>query len=230
MEKRGKRLQTRAALRSLPQYKDLPEEEFDEIYADHFASAEKGKAWEERTRKEIEEYQKAYDLDDLMPNDLATLRGLVQASLRLDDYEYTLNSLTAKGVSIDNLRVVEVLNKLCNDLRTSISQMQADLKITRKNRKSEAEQTVISALDTLKRKAKVFYEQKMLYIYCPKCHALLATVWLKNWGSKQNKFFLTCDNVVDGVACQQDVHVSFAYLYEKKMSSNIPELMPEGMR
>jgi len=95
-------------------------------------------------------------------------------------------------------------------LRSDISSMQDDLKLTRKTRKEGEDDDFLSYLESLKQKAKVFYKQKMLYIFCPKCRRLLSTTWLLYPDNEKNFLHLKCDNK----NCNYEFDVILADLYK----------------
>jgi len=95
-------------------------------------------------------------------------------------------------------------------LRSDISSMQDDLKLTRKTRKEGEDDDFLSYLESLKQKAKVFYKQKMLYVFCPECRRLLATIWLLYPDNKKNILHLKCDNK----NCNHEFDVILADLYK----------------
>jgi hypothetical protein len=122
---------------------------------------------------------------------------------------------------------MEKINNMMTTLRRDISNMQNDLKITRKVRKGDKEESVINYIEDLKLKAKKFYDQKMSYVFCPKCNMLLATVWtLYPYG--KNKITLTCNRKLqNGDLCNTTFTVSSKELVEKRGSNN-QELLPES--
>lgn len=217
-------------LRNLPQYKKMTDEEFEHKYQELVLGVEFDKAWEERVQRRMLDFSKAYDLDDLKPNDMAILTNMINSMLRLEDYNKILTSTTKEGINLSNIAVVEKLGKLCEGLTSDISKMQDDLKITRKIRKNDREESVINYLEDLKVKAKKFYEQKMMYIFCPNCNTLLATIWTLYPEYKTNKINLVCHRLLDnGKYCNTIVNVDTAELLEKRGSNKI-EIMPESIQ
>jgi hypothetical protein len=112
------------------------------------------------------------------------------------------------------------------DLRSDISKLQDDLKITRKLRKSEKEQTVVSFIFNIQNKAQEFYEQKMSYIFCPKCNMLLGTIWTLYPDEERNKIKLVCNRKTEeGEICGTVVMVGTKELLENRSTNkkDIPE-------
>jgi RNase P subunit RPR2 len=107
--------------------------------------------------------------------------------------------------------------------------MQDDLKISRKTRRSEKEEDAITFLEELKTKAKKFYEQKMTYIFCPKCNTLLATMWFMYPDYKSNMIKLKCHrDLGDGLMCDGEVSITSQWLLENGMRNK--KDIPESMR
>jgi hypothetical protein len=128
--------------RNLIQYRDLTDEEFEAKYSKIVQNVSPSIEFEKRIEKKISEFEKDYDLSDLKINDMDTLRALVQAQISLEDYEQVLYKERSSDVSLDNIVVLDKIQKIMADLRKGISELQNDLKITRKVRKSDQETSV----------------------------------------------------------------------------------------
>jgi hypothetical protein len=187
---------------------------------------DKNKGFEDRIKEKIDLLSVDYDLSNLNSNDMMILRSLAQALINLEDYE--LMSYNIRRNDKIDLDALDKLNKILNGLRSDISKMQDDLKITRKVRQSDKEESIIATLEELKKKAKEFYTARMAYIFCPTCNLLLATVWVKN-PDKKSKITLICDRVGEnGDVCGTIVNTSFKELYDNRGTNNV-EIMPEAM-
>ncbi len=213
--------------RNLRQYKDLTDDEFEERMAKKQMDAEPSRDFEERIKKKLITFEEDYDLSDLKINDREILRALIQSLLSLEDYEQIMYKQKME-VTVENLVLVEKISKLMSDLRGDISKMQDDLKITRKIRKSDQEASVIAYIDSLKTKAREFYESRMSYIHCPECGLLLSTIW-SLYPEESNKIELICHRELqDGTRCGTKVRVTTKELLSKK-GANMPQLMPESL-
>lgn len=217
--------------RNLVQYKNLTDAEFDEAMDQMSQGLVRDAEFDRRIKKKIEDFGEDYDLDDLKVNDLLTLRGLAQAYIALEDYESYYYNLRKEGVSLDIMIEVEKLNNIISGLRKDISSMQADLNITRKVRKSDKEQNVITFLESLKEKAREFYQERMSYVYCPKCNNLLFTGWFHYPTERGNKLQLVCNRVLDnGETCGHKFQISIKdIMNDQDRGINISEV-PEAMR
>ncbi len=184
-------------LRNLPQYKDMPEEELDEIIENKILNIARHEDFERRIEEQIEEFGDDYDLEDLKINDMLTLRALAQAYIKLEDLEnYDYDLRTNTDLKLDDMLDMDKLNNMMSKLRGDISKMQDDLQITKKARKGDTDATVLSELERLKKLAEEFYEERMLYIWCPKCKMLLATIWTLYPEEKTNKITLKCNRKI----------------------------------
>lgn len=222
-------LPSRNQLRSLKQYKDLSDDEFDELFDKKFFGVVSSKEFEHRIEKKLNEFAKDYDIDDLKINDRLILRALAQSLINLEDLEIISFNLRKDGVSDDNILFFDKLSNTMSNLRKDISKMQDDLKITRRIRKGDKEEGIIALVDSIKEKARIFYDQKMAHIFCPKCNMLLGSIWVLYPYSK-NKITLTCNrDLGNGEFCKTVVNTTSKELMENR-GSNKPEILPESMR
>ena len=225
---RGLTYPSKKRLRNLTQYKDMPEEEFEEEYAKMVMGVRTKREWEKRIQLKLKQYDKDYDLSDLKANDVNTLRALASATLRLSDYDSVIGELTADGIDHQNITLIDKVEAIQDKLRTSITKLEDSLKISRKIRKSDEEDSVPAFIDDLKAKAKRFYEQKMMYVFCPKCNTLLATTWFL-YPTAANEITLTCHKKEENGICGTKVTIKSSEMYKNSLSNN-PDIMPESMR
>ena len=219
----------RRKIRKLKQYKDLTDDQFNDIMDRKILAVAPVKAYEDRIERKLKQFQDDYDLSDMKINDMETLRALVQAILTLEDFEQYTFSLRSEGISFDNLTLLDKVGQQMSKLRADISKMQEDLQITRKIRKADEEGSVVNFLEDLKEKAKRFYEQKMSYIFCPKCNMLVATIWVL-WPDGNNKLQFICNRKLDeGAKCGHKFVVTTSELKHNR-GTNKPEVLPESMR
>lgn len=226
------------SLRNLPQYKNKTDDEIAEIL--ELREQEKlnekitsGKDLETRIQEKLEEFEKDYDISDLKYNDKEILRSMMIALISLEDLDIEYYSILSDGVGADNLLLLDKVRGMSSKLMSDISKMQDDLKISRKIRKSNKEESVINYIEDLKQKAIEFAETRMHYIFCPKCNLLLSTVWLLYDDEKMNTITLKCNRKVDDgdgneKTCGEVVKVNLVELKETK--SNKPKLLPETIR
>lgn len=227
-DRRGKSMNINK-IKNLPQYRDKTDEELEAIIESKKVSVSKSSlALEERIQEKINKFSDDYDLTDLKINDWAILRALIQAILALEDYEQVLYETRQNGIDPNNILVIDKLQKIMSDLRKDISNFQTDLNITRKHRKSDQETSVVAYIDSLKEKARKFYESRMSYIYCPKCSTLLMTAW-SLYPESNNKIVLVCqqkdknDNL-----CGEKVTITTKELIKNRGTNN-RDVMPESL-
>jgi hypothetical protein len=220
------RMPVKKSIRNLWQYRNLTDEEFNEKFGKLTEGIQTSQVWEDRIADKIKQFGEDYDLDELNSNDKLLLRSLAQSFLSLEDFELITYNIRQKSITYDDLPVLEKLSKIMTDLRSDISSLQNDLKITRKLRKSDKEQSVIAYIEELKEKAREFYEQKMMYIFCPKCDMLLGTFWTLYPNEEKNKIKLVCNRVMeDGETCGEVVILGTKELLESGSTNkkDIPE-------
>jgi hypothetical protein len=182
---------------------------------------------ERRIEEKTSELAKDYDLSDLNSNDRMVLRALVQTLISLEDYE-TMAYQMRNQEQLD-IETVEKLNRVLSSLRSDVSKLQDDLKITRKVRQNDKEESMLAMIDSTLKKAKEFYESRMAYVFCPTCNMLLATLWVINPKEKKNKITLYCTRPLEnGDICGTTVNVGTKELYDKRGTNNT-EVMPENL-
>lgn len=224
----AKRQQSKAQMRNLSQYRDMTEQEFEEIWQDKIADVEKSGDFEKRVQEKLEAFSQDYELDDLKFNDSETLMAFIKAIIALEDYESFIYEVRASGITQSNVGVIDRVNRAISDTRKDLSRLQEDLSISRKIRKLDKESSVIAYVSNLKEQARLYYESKMSYIFCPKCNMLLANIWTL-YPEENNTFRLTCHRKLDdGSFCGEKVVITTKELIEKG-GTNKPEVMPESL-
>jgi hypothetical protein len=190
-------------LRNLKQYKDLTDEEFEEVYSEEIVASisQAEQDLEDRIEEKLTALAEDYDMSDMKINDRLQLRAMAQAEIQLEDLEQAVYMIR-QDITKDNVIVIEKLNNVMAKLRSDISSISDDLQLTRHIRKQSKEANVIRHLEDLKAKAMKFYKERMLYIFCPECKMLLATTWLM-YPEMNNKLKLSCDHC--GHAWTQDL-------------------------
>ncbi len=227
MDKR--KIPNKEKYRKLKQFSGMSDAEFDEYWERKLGGISPSSDFEARIKRKTEEFANDYDLDDLKINDRETLRALIQAIIALEDYEQMLFKMrTNPDIGNLDINVLDRLGNVMTNLRKDISKLQDDLKITRRTRKSDKEASVVSYIADLKAKARQFYEQRNMYILCPKCKILLATVWTL-YPAENNTVTLVCHRKLeDGNICGTKIKVSTADMLNTK-NTNVEGVLPESM-
>ena len=219
--------QSKKQVRNLMQYRNLSDEEFEEMWLQREASPESMMDFEERIEKKIKEFSQDYDIDDLKINDRETLRSLVQSVIALEDYEKIIYQIRSGEISQTNINIIDRISKVMSDIRKDISSQQTDLNITRKIRKSDKESSVVSYIANLKDQARQFYESKMSYVYC-ECGMLLGTVWCL-YPEEVNAFQFVCRRILDdGSKCGKKLKITSQELMNNG-GTNRTDVTPEAL-
>jgi NAD-dependent SIR2 family protein deacetylase len=143
--------------------------------------------------------------------------------------ETELMAYSARRAERLDLEKFDKLNTSANKLRTDISKLQGDLKITRSVRKADKEISAAETIEDLKKRAKEFYQSKMSYIYCPKCNMLLGTVWVLYTEDRKNKITLHCNRTDSyGNKCDETVTVTIKDVIDTHGTNNV-DITPESM-
>lgn len=226
----------RRKFRGLKQFKDMTDEEFLAYWdAQDQASTITVPTispidFEKRIDEKLAGFEADYDLSDMKFNDKETLRGLCQALIQMEDLEQVSYGIRneASGIHLNNLTLLDKIAQQLSRTRLDMLKMQEELKISRKVRQLDKNISAIAELEMLKQKAKTFYEQKMIYIFCPKCKMLLATSWFL-FNDAENVTRLECHRILDtGELCGHTFDVKSKDMYEQ--GSNTPEVMPHALR
>lgn len=223
------------SLRNLVQYKDLSEEEFEEIYTAHKAESTEKRRKQEKHLKRISqkmtEFEKDYEIGDLKYNDKQMLNSLIEGLIALEDLEEHSRKIREKEfLDEDSIEDLRKLTFTISKQRTDISKIQDDLRIARKGRESEKDLSVLNYIEKLKKDAALFYEKKQNYVFCPKCRMLLFTGWFL-YPDENNAIKLTCgrtyqddESMEKESGCGHTFTVTSKELVEKK-NKNIEDVI-----
>jgi len=232
----AKKAKSKESLRNLNQYKGLSDEEFEEIWEERqsriLTTFKPKQELEDRILDMTEKFREDYALDDMKFNDTQVLRALIRALLTLNDYEDILYDLQTDGISTDNIRIIDNLNKFITNLRKDISSLQEDLRITRKNRKEEKEDSIEAYIKDIQEKANRFYKNKVFRAICPKCGMMLFDGWFL-YPDENNKVILECGRMVEqkdedeAVKCTGRLELTSTEL--KKLQEEYKDKFPEGL-
>ena len=229
---------SKESLRNLVQFKDLSDAEFEKVWEEyqHKESDEipvvDMAVLEERIEGMIESFREDYALDDLKFNDTQTLRALIRAMLTLEDYEDILYTVHEGGIGTGNIKLIDGINKQTSLLRKDISRMQEDLRITRRIRKEEKEDSIEAYIVNLQDKANKFYKNKILRAVCPKCGLMLFDGWFL-YPESDNKIILNCNRMVEAVEEDEERKCTGKLELTSKelvaLQKEYKELFPEGL-
>jgi RNase P subunit RPR2 len=199
----------------------MTEEEFTEFWEERYGEVAEDdqeilEELKQRIKERLDELEKDYDFSDMKANDMMQLESLILAMLQLDDLEKDVYK-KRNDLSDSNVLVLEKLNKMLSQLRADISTISEDLQLSKKIRNKNKDVSVVQRWEELSRKASEFYKQKMLYIFCPDCRMLLATVWLQYPDVEKNKLTVFCDR------CKTKHEITLYELYNLG-NKNLPDV------
>ncbi len=186
----------------------MSDEEFEEMFESLKDEEIDEEALEAEVEKGLSEFGDDYDLSDMKINDRIVLRNLVLSMISLEALEKQFVGLR-ENLSDANILLLDRTSGVMSKLRHDISDMQGDLKLTRRIRKEGREESFISWLAKTKEKAEKFYKRKHLYIFCPECRRLEATVWLL-YPNEATEISFHCGNKT----CGHEYTVYLPDLYE----------------
>lgn len=205
-----------AKIKNLKQYKDMPDDEFDEVYEAIATRTSRSEELERRINKALDEFKEDYDISDLKMNDKLQLRSMLQSSIALEDYAqvaYRLQRDVLSDPSDANVSKLKQINLIMKDLVDQISKNQADLKIDRKARKGDKEESVINTIDDLKRRARTFHASRYVRVFCPKCKTLIGSMWALYPDNTNNKAWFYCKK------CDNREIVSYKEIFDNGMKN-----------
>ena len=227
----------RRKFRGLKQFQDMTDDEFQTYWdvkdneGTLIVPDESSEDFEERIIEKLKGFEVDYDLSDMKFNDRETLRALVQSLIQLEDleqYSYVIRN-AARGIDLNNLTLLDKVAQQMSRTRLDMLKMQEELKISRKIRQGDKSLKALDEIEKLKNLAKQFYEEKMHYIFCPKCKMLLSTAWFL-YDDADNVLKFHCRRPLEtGGVCDKVFEVTSAEMLAKK-GSNTPEVMPETLR
>ena len=203
-----RRIKTVEQLKNLQQYRNKSESELEEILEKVMESKT-----EEKVQEVLESFEQNYDLSDMSANDMLGLRNLAHYYVYLEDLNHKIDD----AMRDDNTGILERLIRISEKVQKSVTEIQTNLAITRKQRKSDKEQDIVSAWEDLKLRAKKFLEDRVSYVYCDKCRMLLANVWFLYPEEERNVLRLRCNRTIDsdsGEICGNELTVTSQFLAE----------------
>lgn len=202
---------------NLAQYRGKTEEE---VLASHEAH---NNSFSKRLDRMKDSMAEDYDLSDLNANDKAALDDLCKLFLRVADLDELISEEMQKE-DPDHYNI-QNMNKTLTQWRDSISRIQTDLNITRKARKGDNETSVVATVNSIKERAKKMLSERLSYIYCEKCHMLLANAWFL-YPEGNNGITLICErDLGNGKKCGHRTVVTSKKLKELG-NRNLTDVLP----
>ena len=173
-----------------------------------------------RVKDVLKQFEDDYELSEMNANDELGLKNLAQIFVRLDD-------LNAQIIDVVDITDLDRLTRIQERLRKDASVIQNDLAITRRQRKTEKQEDLVTYIADIQARAKHLLSNRLSYIYCPRCKMLIANVWFL-YPDQPNSIKLKCNRVVDvdsGKKCEHEFTVTSEEL-SKMGNRNIIGVLP----
>lgn len=124
-------------------------------------------------QKKLQEYQREYDIAGLnATNDLAALQMLIRYEILIQKLQQKMRELADTDV-LENAQELKKMSDLLRDTVNSFTQLQRDLGIDRRARKSTEDYSVARYIDDLLNEAQSFYEEQITRVFCPSCKTMV---------------------------------------------------------
>lgn len=125
--------------------------------------------FQERLEERLEIYRKNFRIEDLNDaNDKSLLHIMLKTELMIDDLQEEIQQLIGDSAA-EHASDIKKLADLLRDATTTISNLQRTLAIDRKSRKDEETSSVVDYLNSLKKAAAAFLEERLRRVSCPTC-------------------------------------------------------------
>lgn len=141
-----------------------------------------------RVEEVLHSFYVDYDLADLNSNDQYQLIELATAIAQSETLNEQWDNLVGEEFNPQELKDLQII---LSRTRKDIISLQKDLEIARKDRQS-TETSPVEFIMGLKQRALSFLEERLSYVYCPKCKVLVSTLWLADY-DKGSKFQFICN-------------------------------------
>lgn len=123
----------------------------------------------------INRYKKEYAVDMNETNDVEALQALVRYMIQMERAD-ELIMMEQYGAA--DHRILKGLGDFQRSLQMNVNELQAQLGISRKQRKEKQHDDIPQYIKDLKQKAKTFWEGKTVPVRCETCKIELARYWL----------------------------------------------------
>lgn len=214
-----KKRMTQAQLKNLKQYQDADPIQLEQVIQGISVDNDD----EKRVYDYIARMSEQYDVNEMNENDSAALKDLATISIRIQDLDQILRNKMSNRDTVD-WSEVHWITDILTDLRKSRQQIEESLNITRKARQGAESASVVDAIESYKFRAKKLLQERLSYIYCPKCKLLVGNVWMLSPESG-NSFTFTCPrNLGEGKTCGHRFSVTGTELMAKK-NKNIEDTL-----
>lgn len=126
-----------------------------------------------RFEEKLEEYRKNYRVDELNDaNDRTLLHIMIKTELMIEDLQSGIRELMTEDI-MQSAGDLKKLSDLLRDSTNTITTLQKTLAIDRKTRKDEESSNVIDYINSLRRAASDFVDERLVKMYCPTCNVMV---------------------------------------------------------
>lgn len=132
---------------------------------------------DDAVKRLLEEYREKYNLDEINPNDLASLRTMITNQLVIDKSQEQLRTMLDSGEDF-NPAAIKRIQDTVNTLITANIKIESSLGIDRKSRRTDGDMSPVEYIIKLKQTAREFLnnDQRILKVYCKRCKIMVGRV------------------------------------------------------
>lgn len=166
---RGKNI---GSLRNLAQFREKTDEEILEIVGT--LETEGTGELSSQVQAQIDALEKDYDFTDMKYNDMVLIWSMAMLMVRLAQSEPALEERIRSG-DIESHNALKEEQRL-KTMRDAIRDLQNDLGILRVKRVEKIEDNPLLLFDDVRKRAKHFLKERLIYVRCPECQIAICTV------------------------------------------------------
>lgn len=146
----------------------------------------------------INRYKKEYAVDMNETNDVEALQALVRYMIQLERANELI--MEEQSTASADHRILKGYGDFQRSIQMNVNELQAQLGISRKQRKEKQHDDIPQYITALKEKAKDFWQGKTTAVRCEVCRIELARYWL-NFPDMVNSlsFNITCEHCKEKV-------------------------------
>lgn len=196
-----------AKLKNLKPYKNKTDDEIRDIWAKRTPREKKPRTpitggdedttlldYERRFSEKLDIFQREFGVDINDSNDAEGLRNLARFQIQLENVSKQIDDMQRDpSPTKDDVMIIKNLGDFQRSLITSIADTQANLGISRKQRKEKQVDDIPKWIDGILEKSKTFFDRKTVTVDCPKCMIELFRYWVNFPGEENNvELSLTC--------------------------------------
>ena len=144
---------------------------------------------DDQVQAQLDALEKDYDFSDMKFNDMVRLKSMAMLMVRLAQSEPVLEERIREG-SLESHNALKEEQRL-KTMRDSIRDLQNDLGILRVKRVEKIEDNPLLLFADVRKRAKHFLKERLIYIKCPDCQIAICTVNFL-YPDQNNQITLVC--------------------------------------